>query len=211
MRTTPENRMSKSEGTTKASKDTSPTATAFTVADSAIAATASSIKQSFLLLKNGTARKLGKQAEGGIGYRILGDTERKSIFLSITENDGGGYFSREIVPFHKVEACITKREQEKPFPSQSFKESFVGRSSNNAGFLAAILRTEGLLAAAPDTESQHVIAGDWAAWTKSLLSEHGTPIEVDAARPAEKQAEAESVLDHTERKKTLSLPRKKAP
>ncbi|OWW18368.1 hypothetical protein AYR66_01230 [Noviherbaspirillum denitrificans] len=164
-----------------------------------------------MLLKTGIAKKLGKQAEGGIGYRVLGDTERKSIFLSITENDGGGYFSREIVPFQKVEACITKREQEKPFSSKTFKEAFTGRSSNNAGFLAAILRASGLLASAPDSESQHVIAGDWQAWKTSLLSEPGTMIEIDSIKPAEKQLEGDPVTDHTERKKTLSLPRKKTP
>ena len=170
-----------------------------------------SIKQSFMLLKTGIAKKLGKQGEGGIGYRILGDTARKSIFLSITENDGGGYFSREIVPFQKVEACITKREQEKPFPSKTFKEAFTERSSNNAGFLAAILRVEGLLALGPDSESQHILSGDWAAWKSASLSEAGTMIEIDAIKAAEKQVEANPVADHTERKKTLSLPRKKTP
>lgn len=169
------------------------------------------IKQPFWLLKAATAKKLGKKSEGGISYRILADADRKSLYLSITENiGGGGYFSREIVPFAKVEACITKREQEKPFPSKTFKEAFTGRSSNNAGFLAAILHSESLLAAASDIDSQHVIVGDWAAWKTSLLSEAGTMIEIDAIKPIEMQVEAEAVADHTERKKTLSLPRKKA-
>lgn len=166
-----------------------------------------STKQSFMQLKTGTAKKLGKQAEGGINYRILGDTERKSIFVSITENEGGGYFSQEIVPFYKVEACITKREQEKPFPSKTFKEAFTGRSSNNAGFLAAILRTEGLLAAAPGTESQHVLSGDWAAWKRSSLSKDGTVIEIDAIRPAEKQLEENSIPERAEKRKTLTVKR----
>jgi hypothetical protein len=204
--------MSKPEAATKShkEKDISSDDTPSTPPDAATPSAQASIKQSFMLLKTATAKKLGKQAEGGIGYRILGDTERKSIFLSITENDGGGYFSREIVPFQKVEACITKREQNKPFPSKTFKDSFTGRSSNNAGFLAAILRAEGLLASAPDSESQHILSGDWTAWKSASLSEVGTMIEIDAIKPIEMQVEAETVADHTERKKTLSLPRKKA-
>lgn len=192
-------------------KDITTDESASTMHDAGTIAAQVNIKQSFLLLKTGTAEKLGKQAEGGIGYRILGDTARKSIFLSITENDGGGYFSREIVPLHKIEACITKCEQEKPFPSKTFKEAFTGRSSNNAGFLAAILRAEGLLVAAPDSDSQHILCGDWAAWKSASLSEAGTMIEIDAIKPAEKQAEGDPITDHTERKKTLSLPRKKTP
>lgn len=168
-----------------------------------------SIKQTFWLLKAATAKKLGKQSEGGISYRILADANRKSLYLSITENTGGGYFSREMINFPKVEACIAKREPKKPFPSKSLREAFTGRSSNNAGFLAAILRAEGLLAAAPDSESQHIVSGDWTAWKSASLSEAGTMIEIDAIKPAERQAEGDTVADHTERKKTLSLPRKK--
>lgn len=170
------------------------------------------IKQPFWLLKAATAKKLGKQSEGGISYRILADADRKSLYLSITGNNGNGYFSREIVQFSKVEACINKCEQEKPFPSKAFKNGvFTGRNSNDPSFLCAILRAEKLLAAAPDVETQHVISGDWSAWKTSLLSEPGTRIESDAIKPAEKQVEADPVADHTERKKTLSLPRKKTP
>jgi hypothetical protein len=176
------------------------------------AATDSTITQSFLLLKTGAAKKLGKQAEGSINYRVLGDVDRKHLHLSITGNDGGGYFSKELVSFHKVEGCIAQREREKPFPSKPFKEVFVGRSSNNAGFLAAILRTEGLLAAAPDLETQHVTSGDWEAWKKSLLVEPGETIEIESVKPADKHAEPGSPSDHmehTETRKTITVKRPK--
>lgn len=199
--------MTKPEATTKSSKVSTSTSTASASADTRQA----TIKQSFWQLKTGTAKKLGKQAEGGISYQFLTDPDRKELLFSITGNDGGGYFSREIVPFSKVEACISKLEQGKPFASKTFKETFTGRSSNNAGFLAAILRAEGLLAASPDSESQHVIAGDWSGWKSSSLSEAGTMIEIDAIKPAEKQVEGDPVPDHTEHKKTLTLPRKKTP
>jgi hypothetical protein len=192
--------MNKPEATTDSQKekDMAPDDTSSALHDAEITAAQASVKQSFLLLRTGTAKKLGKQSEGGISYRILSDADRKSLCLSITGNDSGGYFSREIVPFSKVEACVAKHEQEKSFPSRVFKVGvFTGRSSNDPGFLCAIMRAEKLLAAAPDVESQHVVAGDWTAWKKSLLSETGTPIEADGARQAEKQVEAESVPDHT--------------
>ena len=53
---------------------------------------------------------------------------------------------------------------------QALKAAFTGRSSNNAGFLAAILHAEGLLSRATDSETKHVCTGDWASWKVSLLA-----------------------------------------
>lgn len=99
-------------------------------------------------------------------------------------------------------------------PSKCFKEAFVGRSSNNSGFLAAILRAEGLLIPAAEAENRHMAAADWQAWQVAALAEPGTLIEPPAindttAPPANGDgppASAEPVLDH---KKTLTLSRKK--
>lgn len=101
-------------------------------------------------LKLATANKLGKRAEGSIHYQILADIDRHDLFISITANDSGGYFSSEVVPLAKVQACLDKYEASTPFPSKALNDAFVGLSSNNAGFLSAILRSEGVLNAAPD-------------------------------------------------------------
>ncbi|WP_334189413.1 hypothetical protein [Noviherbaspirillum sp.] len=195
--------MSNLEATIKTPKDSLASAPTTDLPDT-------SSKQSFLLLKTGTASKLGKQSEGSISYDVLTDTHRQALHIVITGNDGGGYFSNETVLFSKIEACITSREREKPFPSKTFKEAFVGRSSNNAGFLAAILHAEGLLARSTDNQAKHVLAGDWNAWEKALLSASGKTIETDPVVPGKKQVESDSTPDHKEHKKTLTLPRKKA-
>jgi hypothetical protein len=142
------------------------------------------IKQAFWLLKTATASKIGKQAHGGLSYQILSDVERQGLHIAITGNDGGGYFSREIVPVIKVQACLTHLAPGKPFPSKLFRGAFVGRSSNNAGFLAAIARAETLLTQAPDMETQHVMAGDWNAWQALLLAEPGQMIEIALPVPS---------------------------
>lgn len=167
------------------------------------------IPLSFWLLKDGTAPKLGARAEGSINYNVLADNERQLLFIAITGNKGGGYFSKEHVDISKIEACLDTSTSAKPFPSKTFKEAFVGRSSNNAGFLVAVLRHEGLLAAAPETETQHVQSGDWTAWKKSILAEAGKLIEVGIKDAAKKPLETAPVPEHKEHKKTLSLPRKK--
>jgi len=144
--------------------------------------------RSYWLLKSAKAMKLGKHAEGGIRYQILTDSQRQDPSFKIVGNEGGGYFSKEVVALGNVEACLAAHPQDQPFPSKLLQMAFTGRSSNNAGFLAAILRAEGLLALAPDTEGRHVMSGDWTAWKASVLAEPGQPVE---AEPADKEEKAE--------------------
>lgn len=167
------------------------------------------VPQSFWLLKDSTASKLGARAEGSIYYNVLADNERQLLFIAITGNKGGGYFSKEHVDISMIETCLDRTASAKPFPSKTFKEAFVGRSSNNAGFLAAVLRHEGLLAAAPEAETLHVRSGDWPAWKKAMLAEAGKLIEVGITDTDKKPLETTKASEQKEQAKTLSLPRKK--
>ena len=166
------------------------------------------IPQTFWLLKEGMAPKLGARAEGSISYNVLACKERRQLFIAITGNKGGGYFSKEHVNISTIEACLDSSSSAKPSPSKTFKGAFISRSSNNAGFLSAVLRHEGLIAAAPGAETQHVQSGDWAAWIKTMLAGAGQLIEVGIKDADKKPLESELVQRHTEHKKTLSLPRK---
>jgi len=190
---------------------TPPTASSPTIPGSSTPADASTPEatdtRSFWLLKDGTAPKLGARAEGSINYNVLADDERQLLF--ITGNKGGGYFSKEHVDISKIEACLDTTASAKPFPSKTFKEAFVGRSSNNAGFLVAVLRHEGLLAAAPEAETQHVRSGDWPAWKKAMLAETGKLIKVGITDADKTPLETAQALEQKEQAKTLSLPRKK--
>lgn len=166
----------------------------------------------FWMLKHATCKKLGRQSVGGISYEFLADIERQNLSVRITANFGGGYFSREIVPFSAVKACLDRREADKPFPSKLFKESFIGRSANNAGFMAALLRAEGLLALAPDTETQHIVSGDWSAFAKTMLAEPGEKIEIEMPIPVNVVADAEpdaNVPVQQNTRKTLTVKRPK--
>ncbi|MBA5606263.1 hypothetical protein H3H36_12955 [Duganella sp. FT3S] len=93
------------------------------------------------------------------------------------------------MPFKNVEACIDKHGPEQALPSKTFQPAFTGKSSNNAGFLTAILRAEGLLSAAPDGEGRHIIAGNWAEWKSSVLALAGQKIEAAAPSVAEASKE----------------------
>ncbi|CAN7473678.1 hypothetical protein LJR289_003145 [Pseudoduganella sp. LjRoot289] len=157
-------------------------------------------KVPYWLLKDGKCRKLGKQSEGGIKYQLLASDDRAHLHIRITQNEGGGYYSKELVSFSQVEECLSHCDPEKPFPSKTLKDAFVGRSSNNAGFLAAILREEGLLDAAKEPDSQHMLSADIAAWKQAALSPQGTKIEIYAPSAFD--------LPTPVSKKTLTLPSK---
>ncbi len=136
------------------------------------------IAPTYLCLKTSSARKTSQYAEGAISYALLKDIESSSLFFTLTANEGGGYFSRELIPFQRITQCIAGIKANQPLPAKVFRAAFVGKSSNNAGFLVAVLRHEGLLAAARDASQQHVLAGDWPSWSAALLKQTGEPYQL---------------------------------
>ena len=129
----------------------------------------------YVSLKLATACKTSQRAVGEITYRVLCDEQRERLFITIVSNNGGGYFSKEVVPFDGVERCLAAYTEGKSLPAKVLRTAFVGKSVNNAGFLAAILRAEGLLAGVPDAVHQHQIAGDWTDWKETMLCADGEP------------------------------------
>lgn len=130
----------------------------------------------YICLKLGQAAKAGERATGQISYSVLSDTDRQELYLTLTGNEGGGWFSREIIPLSRIEAvldALTDRFQ--PLHSKVLRPAFDSKSVNNAGFLAALLRAEGLLTPAPDSPHQHLLTDDWDIWKSVMLSEPGTP------------------------------------
>ncbi len=136
------------------------------------------ITETYLCLKSASAPKLGQHATGRIHYQLLTDPERRQLFIRITQNDGAGYFSKELVPFDKVQAAVADLDAEQPFPSKVLKFSFRGASQNNSGFLACAMRAEGLLTSIPDKVHLHRRHGDWAAWASACLEQPGEPMEI---------------------------------
>lgn len=163
----------------------------------------------FWLLEAGTAKKLGLRSAGSLSYQVLADHDRKNLFIALTKNDGGGFFSKERVNMLSIEACLNAHKAGEPFPSKALKEAYKSKSSNNAGFMTATLRALGLTAAAPDAEGKHIVAGDWDEWRKKMIAEAGTLIELPADADDEKQAQPDPLPDHKEHKKTLGIPAKK--
>ncbi|WP_439833011.1 hypothetical protein [Aeromonas caviae] len=97
-----------------------------------------------LTLLNHTAEKLSSRSEGLIFYAIGRHEESSELFLKITGNQGGGLHSKEWIALSAIDDVLRSLPADKPFKSSVMKRLFKGGSANNAGFLSAILRSDGL-------------------------------------------------------------------
>lgn len=94
----------------------------------------------------------------------VGLGESGTVHLCVAANEGGGYFSSEWVSLPRIlEVLADFLSSGGSFPTHALLPAFNNRSVNNAGFLAAILRHEGLLKAG-DKPHSHACCGDWEAW-----------------------------------------------
>lgn len=143
----------------------------------------------YLSLKTGKANKIGQRSQGYIHYRILTDHTHQQLYLFITSNDDDGYYSKEIVPFEKVEQCLEGIKPNIPLSSKLFKQAFIGQSNNNAAFMAAILRNEKLIAPVVDAVRKHSIQPGWDRWKTGMLKDanKAKPFEPEFAKPKKEQ------------------------
>jgi len=96
--------------------------------------------------KTAQAAKLSLRSTGLLTYQLGFVETVQQLFVRIQSNETGGYFSKEWVPLDAVITCLEANVKSKePFTAATLKTSFVSKSQNNAGFLAAILKAEGLL------------------------------------------------------------------
>lgn len=131
-----------------------------------------------LRLKTGAAPKLGQHAHGAIHYELLADTNRQTLLLRLTGNDGGGNHSLELVPFSRVQAIVAGLPADAAVPFRVFRSCFRGKSQNNAGFACCLLRAEGLLTSVDGKRYQHKVAGDWENWASQALALSGETVDL---------------------------------
>ena len=138
---------------------------------------------SFISLKSATVNKMSLRSTGQITYHILTDQDRKSLYVTITANTDGGHFSPEIIAFEAIEQCLVGVNLDNPIFSKMFAKAFVSKSTNNAGFLAAVLRAENLIVPQVDVIRKHIVNPIWDDWKELMLMEDGVPYEPPPPKP----------------------------
>lgn len=186
-------------------------------------ATADDLPSHFLCAYERNASKLGQRAHGDISYQILLCPDRKQVFLRIVANAGSGSFSDEPVSVKKLQQYISHRDTSKPIRASTIQPAITGKSSCNAGFIAAALVAEGLLTRDASKRHDLLDTGAWESWSGEQLSAEGDLPEVQVAVTSSMQgteqasdAEAEASITAAEDDSTASAepdaerPRRKA-
>lgn len=120
-----------------------------------------------------TAEKLSARSEGLIFYAIGRHEETGGLFLKITGNQGGGLHSKEWIALSDIDDILRSLPADKPFKSSVMKRLFKSGSANNAGFLSAILRSDGLklIQKADGNPMLHELVPDYLGRLKPLTTE----------------------------------------
>jgi hypothetical protein len=137
----------------------------------------------YFSVKKAHATKTGQHSKGTITYHILTDELHLELFITITHNEGGGWFSNEIVPLSAIETILSQQKPNLPFPTKTLAPAFASKSVNNAGFLAAVLRSEGLLNAAPEQNRLHIVTDNLEVWKAVMLGEPGEMYQLPVKQP----------------------------
>lgn len=143
------------------------------------------LQTSYLRLLEADAPTLS--GNSAIRYAVFADPERNQIFLTIVANRGGGNWNREVVSLADIETALADVPLGEPFGSKVLRLAFVGRSNNNAPFMAAALVHAGLLAPAEGIKHKLVRAGDWTNWVNTMLARDGEPILFPPTAPSAEQ------------------------
>ena len=122
-----------------------------------------------LLIESGLAEKISPKASGILTWQLAMSETDNELYLRLMANGSGGLFSKDWVPLTKIESVL-EVQPTTGFTSGVFRPLFKGASANNAGFLAAVLRSPDicLLEAHPEKLFTHVLYADWRARLKTL-------------------------------------------
>ncbi len=122
-----------------------------------------------IILASGVATLLSPGSTTTVGYEVGHEPEQADLLIRLTGSSGGGLCSKEWFGLAQVIDLLNEQQPDKPFTSGLFKIiwNFKG-SSNNAGFLAAVLRHLDLTKAAPEVRFGHLITGKHTEWFDGL-------------------------------------------
>ena len=122
-----------------------------------------------IILASGVATLLSPGSTTTVGYEVGHEPEQAELLIRLTGSSGGGLCSKEWFGLAQVIDLLNEQQPDKAFTSGLFKViwNFKG-SSNNAGFLAAVLRHLELTKVAPEVRFGHQITGKHSEWFDSL-------------------------------------------
>ncbi len=123
------------------------------------------------ILLDEKAKKISPKSESHVYYKLGLHQKEKTLHLRITKNETGGLHSKDWISVSELLAILDEYP-DSPFKSLVLSGLFKGGSANNAGFLAAILRSPAiaLLVRAEKSVFNHQLAPEYSERKAKLLS-----------------------------------------
>ncbi|EBC0775838.1 hypothetical protein HM25_002840 [Salmonella enterica subsp. enterica serovar Carno] len=122
-----------------------------------------------LIIQAGQAEKISPKAMGNLTWQLAISGVDQQLYLRLIANGSGGLFSKDWISLSKIESLLEVQQKE-GFTSSVFKPLFKGASANNAGFLAAVLRSPEICLMEAHSEKlfTHILYPDWQERMKKL-------------------------------------------
>jgi len=112
-------------------------------------------KPEFTCIRKGSAPKLRDQTQ--LIHYAIGKSNYVDV-IQLVSNTNNGLFSDELIRIEPIQQCLSGRGELATFTSRIFHPLFRKSSNNNAGFLGAVLRHEGILKTADKKQFKHQLA-----------------------------------------------------
>ena len=124
-----------------------------------------------LIVENGKALKLSPKTQNHVFYQIATQDDDESLHIRLSGNEGGGLHSKEWISVNAIIEVLDAMKDQ-PIKSTILKSVFKGGSTNNAAFLAAVLRSDeiGLLAQSEKSVFIHKLSADYEERKTTLLN-----------------------------------------
>ena len=107
-------------------------------------------KQEMRILKTGECPSLSGNST--LSYNI-GSNNDNEVYMSLNGNTGKGIFNKDWIALEEIDSLLAA--EKRPITSGSLKELFDGKSSNSAGFVLAVILSEGLLKISSNNERHY--------------------------------------------------------
>ncbi|WP_370547971.1 hypothetical protein NMD69_15100 [Edwardsiella tarda] len=119
------------------------------------------VTENYVVFYSGEAEKISPHSKGVLTFELGREDKTGSLALRLTANGEGGLFSREWIKLDAIHAIL--EQQQDGFPSRVFRSLFSQGSTNNAGFLAAVLRSPDICLIEADSSRlfMHRCYADW--------------------------------------------------
>lgn len=118
-------------------------------------------KKTVRILYLGTCPKLTTRGRGDLSYELGIDETTGDSYVRISANVSSGAFSNEWLDIGRIQTLLDlKTDQQKTFSAVAMESLFLRRSANNYGYLAAVLKAEGVITVLPGKPVMLSI-GEW--------------------------------------------------